>query len=71
MLTEIIIGILALLGAIGTAWGYRQGGKNAKAKTTQSNLDAANKAKENRHEMESQDDERIVDILTGRVRDGR
>jgi hypothetical protein len=45
--------------------GRQQGQAEARAKRAEANLKAARDAKETRHEMETSDDQRLVDILTG------
>jgi hypothetical protein len=53
------------------AWAYTQGRKNEQGKHTRRRVDAMKDAKETRHEVQNSDDQRLVDILAGRVRDGK
>lgn len=57
--------------AAGGLWfaGRRSGAKNVKADRAEANAKAGKDAKDNRHELETSDDQRITDILTGRVRE--
>jgi hypothetical protein len=66
--------LIGLVGAIVLAlvgwWaGERSGKQKAKTAAAKRNVKAGQDAKDNRNEMESQDDQRLVDILTGRMRD--
>jgi hypothetical protein len=47
----------------------RRGRGQESAKRAEDNVKASQKAKELRHAIETSDDQRLVDILTGRVRD--
>ena len=47
---------------------YRSGKSNVEVKQVRRRVDAMEKAKETRHEVETSDDDRLLDILTGRVR---
>lgn len=69
MISEILLGLLALLGIGGTVWGYAKGKSAANADRAQENVKAGQASKDNRNELESQDDKHLVDILSGRVRD--
>lgn len=65
-----------LLGGLGLLWGAwvlgrRDGKRTARADRAEGNVKAAQQAKDNRDELESQDDQHLVDILTGRLRDGK
>ena len=63
-MTEAIIAIIALIAvAIGA---YRRGKSDTEAKNNAAKAEAGKAAKENRNEVESQDDQYLVDILTGR-----
>lgn len=65
---------LALAGgflmALLAAWslGRREGAQRARADRAERNVEAAQEAKEVRHEIENSDDARLHDILTGRMR---
>lgn len=70
MLDHLLAALLAVviaLGAGGTFWGYRTGKKSADAKQTKANLKASKDAKDNRHDLESSDDQHLVNILTGKL----
>ena len=47
---------------------YAKGKSDAEAKQTRRKIDAMQDAKEIRDEVQSSDDQRLVDILSGRVR---
>jgi ATP:corrinoid adenosyltransferase len=51
------------------AWlaGRREGNKNANSDIVEANLEAAKTAKEIRHEIETSDDQHLVDVLTGKL----
>ena len=51
------------------AWVYIMGRRSEQNKQTRRRVDAMKDAKETRHEIQNSDDQRLVDILTGRVRD--
>jgi hypothetical protein len=53
------------------AWfaGKREGGQRADTERHEGNAKSAQKAKEARYEMEISDDQRLVDILTGKLHD--
>lgn len=68
-MTEALIAIVVLLGGIWAA--YRKGRKDETAKRATDNIKAGQAAKDNRDELESQDDQRLVDILSGKLRDGK
>lgn len=60
-----------LLGAIVFAFvmrgiGRREGRQKAELKRAEGNVKAAKKSKDIRHEIESSDDQYLIDILTGR-----
>jgi cbb3-type cytochrome oxidase subunit 3 len=63
-MTEAIIAIIVFIGGIFFA--YRRGKSDTEAKNTAAKAEAGKAAKENRNEVESQDDQYLVDILTGR-----
>ena len=50
---------------------YAMGRKSEQNKHTRRRVDAMKDAKETRHEIQNSDDQRLVDILTGRVRDNK
>jgi hypothetical protein len=63
-------------GAIGFSFlMYGMGQRNKRLKEladrAEANLKAAKRAKDTRHEMETSDDQRLVDILSGVHRDGK
>lgn len=59
--------LAALAGALGLfKLGERSGTGKASLKSLEDDLEAAKNAKDNRHEVETADDQRLVDILTGR-----
>jgi Na+-transporting methylmalonyl-CoA/oxaloacetate decarboxylase gamma subunit len=65
-----------LLGAIAFAFvmrgiGRREGRQKAELKRAEGNAKAAKKSKDTRHEMETSDDSRLVDILSGKLHDKR
>lgn len=64
-------GAVGALAAAGGLWfaGRRSKAKDVKADRAEANAKAAKTAKDNRHELETSDDQHIVDILTGRVRE--
>lgn len=62
------VGALAAAGGLFVA-GRHSGTKSAKAERAEANVEAGKEAKDNRHEIESSDDKRLTDILTGRVRE--
>ena len=53
------------------AWVYIMGRRNEQNKQTKRRVDAMQDAKETRHEIQNSDDQRLVDILAGRVRDNK
>lgn len=61
---------LGWLAAGGAVWvmAWRSRGQKAKLDRAKENANAAKGAKDNRHEIDTDDDQRIIDILTGRVR---
>jgi len=67
-LLAVLLAVVVALGAGGTFWGYRTGKKNAEAKQTKANLKASKDAKDNRYELETSDDQHLVNILTGKLR---
>lgn len=76
MLGELIpwaILIGGLIVAFLTTWfgGERSGKTKAKLDASERNLDAAKRAKDTRHEIETDDDQRIIDILTGKLHNKR
>ena len=58
-------GFLSILGALL----YYMGVKAKESEAKDADIDAAKKSKENRYEIENADDQYIVDILTGKLRD--
>jgi len=67
LLAALVIGYAAFRAVL------RLGGQveraQGRAKRAEGNLKAARDAKDTRHEIETSDDQRLVDILTGRVRE--
>ena len=63
-----LYGAVAAAVAILTLSAYRNGGKDKEAAYTRRRVDAMRDAKEIRDEIQTSDDNRLVDILTGRVR---
>lgn len=59
-----ITGFVALL--VGRWTGKREGASEARADRAESNAKAAKDAKDTRHEIETSDDQRLVDLLAGR-----
>ena len=59
-----LTGFVALL--VGRWTGKREGASQARADRAESNAKAAKDAKDTRHELETADDQHLVDILTGR-----
>ena len=53
------------------AYVYILGRRSEQNKHTRRRVDAMKDAKETRHEIQNSDDQRLVDILTGRVRDNK
>lgn len=65
-----------LLGGLGLLWGAwvlgrREGKQAERTDSAEGNVKAGQQAKDNRDELESQDDQRLVDILSGKLRDGK
>jgi hypothetical protein len=60
------IGVAAWAGLM--AWAYVQGKQSEQNKHTRRRVEAMKDAKETRHEIQNSDDQRLVDILAGRVR---
>lgn len=61
---------VAVLAALGIyAAGRKEGRSAANSDALRDNLNAAQKAKATRHEIETSDDQRLVDILTGKLHD--
>jgi hypothetical protein len=59
--------LAAVLGALGLfKLGERNGAAKASLNALEDDLEAAKNAKDNRHEIETADDQRLVDILAGR-----
>ncbi|MGR3687122.1 MAG: hypothetical protein ACU0D5_12880 [Paracoccaceae bacterium] len=63
-----------LLGAIVFAFvmrgiGRREGRQKAELKRAEGNVKAAKKSKDTRHELETSDDQHLVNILTGKLHD--
>jgi uncharacterized membrane protein YebE (DUF533 family) len=50
------------------AWAYVAGRRYQRAKSGQQRADAMKDAKQVREDVQTSDDQRLVDILTGRVR---
>ena len=61
------IGVAAWSGIM--AWAYVMGRRSEQSKHTRRRVETMKDAKETRHEIQNSDDQRLVDILTGRVRD--
>lgn len=59
--------VLAIWAGVST-WLYFKGRQDAKAADNQDRLDAIQDVRETRHELETSDDDRLVDILTGKLR---
>lgn len=68
-MTEALIAIIVVLGGLWAA--YRRGGADKDKERKADNAKAGKAARENRDEMESQDDQRLVDILSGKLRDDK
>lgn len=71
--TKLGRGLIAALGvalAILGAWtaGKREGGQVAAQRRAEANAKAGKDAKDNKHDLETSDDQRLIDVLTGRVR---
>ena len=60
-------GITVLL-SLGGVWLYLKGRRDQKATYSHSQVKAIKEAKETRDEVQTADDQRLIDILTGRVR---
>jgi hypothetical protein len=63
-----LYGIFAAVLAFAGVYLYRKGKSDAAAKHVRRRVDAMKNAKEIRDEIQTSDDQRIVDILAGRVR---
>lgn len=65
--------VAGALGFAALAWslGRREGRQKADLKRAEGNVKAAKKSKDTRHDMETSDDSRLVDILTGKLHDKR
>lgn len=50
------------------AWAFVKGKQSEQRKHTRRRVEAMKDAKETRHEIQNSDDQRLVDILAGRVR---
>jgi hypothetical protein len=71
MLTKVklyLYGIFATFMAFAGVYLYRKGKTDAKADHVRRRVEAMQDAKENRHEIENSDDQRLVDILSGKLR---
>lgn len=62
---------VAALVAMAGAVLYLRGRQDANDKQTADNLQAAVTAKDNRYELENTDDQRLVDILSGKLRNDK
>jgi Na+/H+ antiporter NhaC len=71
MLTKVklyLYGIFAAFMAFAGVYLYRKGKADAKSDHVRRRVEAMTDAKENRHEIENSDDQRLVDILSGKLR---
>lgn len=68
-----LAGLAALFGSFLAFFliGKKSAGAKQKIKTLETNAKAAKDAKDTRNELESQDDQYLVDILTGKLRGKR
>lgn len=57
--------------AFAAAFAFFGGRNREKIDASERNLDAAKRAKDTRHEIETDDDQRIIDILTGKLHNKR
>ena len=62
-----LVGLVSLL--VGKWLGKREGASVARTERAEDNTKAAQKAKDVRHEIETSDDQRLVDILGGKLHD--
>ena len=63
-----LYGVAAAIAVKASLWLYWMGRRSEHNKQTRRRVDAMKNAKDIRHEVEGSDDQRLVDILTGRVR---
>jgi hypothetical protein len=61
----------AAFGLIAHQMGKRAANTKATTDRLEANINAAHRAKETRHAIETSDDQRLVDILSGVHRDGK
>jgi hypothetical protein len=76
IVTALAAGATGLIALFVGRWtgkrqGVSEGQKQARIDALERNADAAKRAKGVRNEMESSDDQRLVDILSGVQRDGK
>ena len=72
MLSKIKLYLYAIGAAAWAAlmvWANMRGRQSERDRQARRRVDAMNEAKGIRHEVQGSDDKRLVDILTGRVRD--
>jgi hypothetical protein len=59
-----VVAVAALIGS----WLHILGRRHEQRKADRRNTDAMKNAKEIRHDLQTSDDQRLIDILSGRVR---
>jgi membrane protein DedA with SNARE-associated domain len=63
-----IYGAVAFVAALVGAWLHILGRRHEQRKADRRNTSAMKEAKEIRHDLQTSDDQRLIDILSGRVR---
>jgi hypothetical protein len=64
--------LAALVAWLGGKWsGTKEGRSEAATDSLKANIKAAQTAKDTRHEIETSDDQRLVDILSGKLHNGK